>query len=62
MQSISAAALRKGPVFELAYSAIDIKARLAGVPVYTVAKKDNSEFVLVSGEVRHSALIFAQQR
>lgn len=49
-QSVTAS---RHPLFELAYSAIDIKARLAGVPVYTVAKRDNSEFVLVSGEVSH---------
>lgn len=52
---MSAARSRHTPVFELAYG-IDVKARLAGVPVYTVAKKDNSEFVLVSGEVRNLAL------
>ena len=39
------------PVAELAYNPEDIKARLSGVPVYTVANKKN-EFVLVSGEVR----------
>lgn len=42
---------RAQPVAELAAEPQDIKSRLAGVPVYTVANKKN-EFVLVSGEVR----------
>ncbi len=41
---------RAQPVAELAAEPQDIKSRLAGVPVYTVANKKN-EFVLVSGEV-----------
>ena len=44
---------RAQPVAELAAEPQDIKSRLAGVPVYTVANKKN-EFVLVSGEVRAS--------
>ena len=39
-------------VAELAYNPEEIKARLAGIPVYTVANKQN-EFVLVAGEVWH---------
>ena len=38
------------PVCDLAYNPEEIKARLAGIPVYTVANKQN-EFVLVAGEV-----------
>ena len=41
---------RAQPVAELAYNPEEIKARLAGIPVYTVANKQN-EFVLVAGEV-----------
>lgn len=44
---------RAQPVAEMAAEPQDIKSRLAGVPVYTVANKKN-EFVLVSGEVRAS--------
>ena len=33
----------------------EVKARLAPVPVYTVANPKN-EFVLVAGEVRHASL------
>ena len=40
------------PVCDLAYNPDEIKARLSGVPVYTVANKQN-EFILVAGEVRH---------
>lgn len=54
LQSLSlggaAASRRPQPVFDLAISLPDIKARVASIPVYTVANKDN-EFVLVSGEV-----------
>jgi hypothetical protein len=38
------------PICDLAYNPEEIKARLAGIPVYTVANKQN-EFVLVAGEV-----------
>ena len=41
---------RPQPIFDLAYNPEEIKARLSGVPVYTVANKQN-EFVLVAGEV-----------
>ena len=37
---------------DLAYNPDEIKARLSGVPVYTVANKQN-EFILVAGEVRY---------
>lgn len=54
VQSISLSAgapeARPHPVFDLAFNPEDIKARLSGVPVYTVANKKN-EFVLVAGEV-----------
>lgn len=39
------------PVYELAMEKDEVKARLAPVPVYTVANPKN-EFVLVAGEVR----------
>ena len=53
MQSLSLAATpsKPQPVYDLAYNPEEIKARLSGVPVYTVANKKN-EFVLVAGEVR----------
>ncbi len=41
---------RPQPICDLAYNPEEIKARLSGVPVYTVANKQN-EFVLVAGEV-----------
>jgi hypothetical protein len=41
---------RPQPIYDLAYNPEEIKARLSGVPVYTVANKQN-EFVLVAGEV-----------
>ncbi|KAL0040628.1 hypothetical protein WJX79_000007 [Trebouxia sp. C0005] len=44
-----AAARRPQPVFDLAASVDEMKARVATIPIYTVANKDN-EFVLVSGE------------
>ena len=40
---------------DLAYNPDEIKARLSGVPVYTVANKQN-EFILVAGEVRQRSL------
>ncbi len=45
-----AAARRPQPVFDLAASMDEMKARVAAIPIFTVANKDN-EFVLVSGEV-----------
>ncbi len=45
-----AAARRPQPVFDLAASVDEMKARVAAIPIFTVANKDN-EFVLVSGEV-----------
>ena len=39
------------PICDVAYNPEEIKARLSGVPVYTVANKQN-EFILVAGEVR----------
>ena len=54
MQSLSlsglAATRKSQPVFDLAASLVDMKARVSAIPVFTVANKDN-EFVLVSGEV-----------
>ena len=41
---------KKQPVYELAMAKEEVKARLAPVPVYTVANPKN-EFVLVAGEV-----------
>ena len=38
-------------LFELAYNPSEMRARLSGIPVYTVANKDSREFVLVSGVV-----------
>ena len=38
------------PICDVAYNPEEIKARLSGVPVYTVANKQN-EFILVAGEV-----------
>ena len=46
-----AAPRRPQPVFEVAASLPQMKARVASIPVFTVANKEN-EFVLVSGEVR----------
>ena len=43
------------PICDLAYNPEEIKARLAGIPVYTVANKQN-EFVLVAGEVRNPSM------
>ena len=42
---------RLKPVFDLAFNPADIKNRLTTIPIYVVAHKDDSEFVLVSGEV-----------
>lgn len=39
------------PLFDLAMPKDEVKARLAPIPVYTVANPKN-EFVLVAGEVR----------
>ncbi len=54
LQSLSLGAAtstyRPQPICDLAYNPEEIKARLSGVPVYTVANKQN-EFVLVAGEV-----------
>ena len=41
------------PLFELGMAKEDVKARLAPIPVYTVANPKN-EFVLVAGEVSSS--------
>jgi Tic22-like family len=38
------------PIYELGYNPEDVKARLSGVPVYTVTDK-KKDFVLVTGEV-----------
>lgn len=60
MQSLnSALARRPQPLWEIAYNPEDIKARLSGVPVYTVANKNN-EFVLVTGEVCFCIPVFQQ--
>jgi hypothetical protein len=52
VQSLSLAALgpsrRANAIADVAYNPVEIKARLVGVNVYTVANKKN-EFVLVSG-------------
>ena len=49
---LGGATRRPQPLFEIASSAADMKARVAGIPVYTVANKAD-EFVLVTGgEVR----------
>jgi hypothetical protein len=52
LQSLSLAALgpsrRPNAIADVAYNPVEIKARLVGVNVYTVANKKN-EFVLVSG-------------
>ena len=45
---LGAATRRPQPMFDLASSAADMKARVAGIPVYTVANKAD-EFVLVTG-------------
>lgn len=42
------------PLFELCMAKEDVKARLAPIPVYTVANPKN-EFVLVAGEVSSSS-------
>jgi hypothetical protein len=39
------------PLFDIAMPKDEVKARLAPIPVYTVANPKN-EFVLVAGEVR----------
>ena len=39
---------RPQPLFDIASSSADMKARVAGIPVYTVANKAD-EFVLVTG-------------
>jgi len=44
------------PLFDLAFNAEEIKARLNAVPVFTVVNSKN-EFVLVSGEVRGHSLV-----
>lgn len=48
------------PICDVAYNPEEIKARLSGVPVYTVANKQN-EFILVAGEVRNLASINQSQ-
>jgi hypothetical protein len=44
------------PLFELGMAKEDVKARLAPIPVYTVANPKN-EFVLVAGEVSSSRVL-----
>ena len=51
LQSLSMSQRSLRPVFDLAFNPIDIKHRLTTIPIYVVAHKDDSEFVLVSGEV-----------
>ena len=46
------------PICDIAYNPEEIKARLSGVPVYTVANKQN-EFILVAGEVRRPSEQFS---
>jgi hypothetical protein len=48
--SSSGGSLSAQPLFELGMAKEDVKARLAPIPVYTVANPKN-EFVLVAGEV-----------
>jgi hypothetical protein len=48
--SSSERALAAQPLFELGMAKDEVKARLAPIPVYTVANPKN-EFVLVAGEV-----------
>ncbi|CAL5227100.1 g10006 [Coccomyxa viridis] len=52
------------PICDVAYNPEEIKARLSGVPVYTVANKQN-EFILVAGEsgdqVKQLGLIFMSE-
>lgn len=45
---LGGAARRPQPLFDIASSLTDMKARVAGIPVYTVANKAD-EFVLVTG-------------
>lgn len=47
---MGASAHRPQPIMELAMAKDEVKARLAPVPVFTVANPKN-EFVLVAGEV-----------
>lgn len=49
--TLGGSARRPQPVMELAMAKEEVKARLATVPVFTVANPKN-EFVLVAGEVR----------
>jgi hypothetical protein len=50
LASLSASTSRRlNPTAELSFNPVDIKNRLTGVSVYTVANNDNSEFVLISG-------------
>lgn len=42
---------RLRPLFDLAFNPAEIKNRLTSIPIFVVAHKDDSEFVLVSGEV-----------
>ena len=54
--SLGALATRRipQPVLDLASTLDDMKARVAAIPVYTVANKED-EFVLLAGEVRVNA-------
>jgi hypothetical protein len=47
------------PLFELSMAKEDVKARLAPIPVYTVANPKN-EFVLVAGEVSAAVTLATQ--
>jgi hypothetical protein len=49
--SSDSSSLTAQPLFDLAMPKDEVKARLAPIPVYTVANPKN-EFVLVAGEVR----------
>uniref|UniRef100_A0A383WNP7 Uncharacterized protein n=1 Tax=Tetradesmus obliquus TaxID=3088 RepID=A0A383WNP7_TETOB len=52
--SSSGSSLSAQPLFDLSMPKDEVKARLAPIPVYTVANPKN-EFVLVAGEVRLTA-------
>lgn len=52
LQSLTAARRKLNPVFDLGFNPVDIKNRLTGVTVYTVANNETGEFVLASGRVR----------
>lgn len=53
LQSLTAGRRKLNPTSDLSFNPIDIKTRLSGVTVFTVANNETGEFVLASGKASH---------